>query len=197
MKTILACFFFLFTSLLLVNAATEGLSPESARLVAAQIALAKDPSSKSLQRKYIEAFPATSASFLAVFMPANFGPLYAEANELVPELGRVGEQFPVEVLRKCLLIARSLKWDADGVNYLQQMMLELASKKPNEFSAALASLKNSEQSGALGFLVSGPHRPSPQFEILITKVRESGDISLAARLTTIAKRRKSQEPHGH
>ena len=197
MKTIFASITLLFASLLATSGATAaGLSADSTRLVAAHAALAKDPSSKDTQRTYIDSFPSTGSSFLAVFMPADFGQLYSTADTYVSELGRIGERFPDLVFTKSLRIAHSLKWDADAVNFLQGMIIDLATSRPKEFSAAVSALPKQHQDGALGFLVSGPHRPTKEFYALISEVRASGNAALASRLIGHAKRREARGAHG-
>lgn len=154
------------------------LSKESVLVKGAYEKLLTNPSDLEIQKEYLKAFPDDFNVFLAVFMPEDFGQLY-DRHDYINALFNIGTGLPRETFKKILRIETTAKWDADAVNYLQRVTLELALKYTNEFAKEFKILNPNEQKGVAGFLMDGPHGSNRRSIRLKEHLQKTGHSDIA------------------
>jgi hypothetical protein len=172
------------------------LLPEARRVKSAYGAFAAQPSRVETQSAYLEAFPADYATFMAVFMADGFGQLSDGSYEYIQALDKIGRSLPEETFRKVLKIESLAHWDADGINFLQEVTLKLALARPKAFAAALEALRPAERRGVAGFLADGPHGPPEETLGLAAKLEVAGASAFASLLRQEAELSESRS-HDH
>ena len=183
--------------LLFAFEANAGLSLEAQRVQVSYTKLLAAPSDPTTQLAYLDEFPATYTEFLSVFMPPDFKQLY-DGREYIFALDDIGKAFPEQTLRKLLPLETAAHWDADAVNYLQYVTLNLAVAYPQFFVRTLSKLSRKEQDGVIKFLADGIEGPHPSFLKLADRIESAGQTSLAKQMrkeANISKKRADNE-HG-
>jgi hypothetical protein len=176
--------------------AGQALSPASARVKAAFLALSRSPNSAETQEAYLVAFPADFREFMAIFMPPGFDQLY-DGHEYIAPLRYIGDARPKEAMTKLLRLGAGGMWDADAPNYLQDVTLTLAIAHTDVFVATYSELSAKEQMGLLVFLAGGIEGPHPSFIALATQVKKSRHPELATQMLEGAKASQDASDHAH
>lgn len=161
--------------------ADAGLSLEAQRVQAAYTKLLSASSNPTNQLAYLNAFPCTYNEFISIFMPPDFKQLY-DGHEYIFALDEIGKVFPEQTLSKLLPLETTARWNADAVNYLQHVTINLAMANPKIFIRTLSRLKKNDQYGVVKFLADGIEGPHPVFLQLIERIERSGQISLAKQM---------------
>jgi len=182
--------------LFLAFSANAGLSSEAERVQKSYAKLVSSPNDPATQLAYLEAFPQTHDEFMTVFMPPDFKQLY-DGHEYVYALRDIGTAFPEKTIELLLRIVATARWNADAVNYLQNVTLGIAFSNPQLFVRCLIALAKREQDGVVRFLADGIEGPKPSFLELADRIEEVGQALLAKRMREEAQISKERADHEH
>ena len=182
--------------LFLACEANAGLSIEAQRVQTAYTKLLAASSNPSTQLSYLDAFPGTFTEFMSVFMPPDFKQLY-DGHEYIFALNDIGKALPEQTLNKLLPLETAAHWNADAVNYLQEVTINLAMANPKLFIRTLSRLRKKDQDGVVKFLADGIEGPHPSFLELAKKIESIGQTLLAKQMRKEANISKKRADHEH
>ena len=192
MKTIFICL-----SLLISNAVfAQSLSQTSQKIKIAYDELKSDSSSNRKQLAYLTEFPNNSGTFMAVFMPPDFGELYSDSYKYIEALIGLAKTYPSKVIKKSLNIGKGLKWEADATGQMQQSIVELGNKNIHIFSQQLNSLPTIEAAHLITFLADVEnHKAYPEYQQLIESLQRIGENQLATKFIAARALREKSSNH--
>jgi hypothetical protein len=191
-RTLLAIYF----AVIHQGICAQPLLPASEKVKVAYELLITDSQNANLQRNYIEAFPADTRTFLSVFQSDSFDQLDIGSYEYLMALRWCAGKLPEEVLTKCIAIGKNLVWNADAVNFLQHISIELGGLYPLAFVAKYNELTRKEQTSLINFYADVEAIDDyPEYQQLIGKLNDIGHPDIAAQLDEARKKRMLHHHH--
>jgi hypothetical protein len=171
----------------------QQLIPEALKVKTAYERLRMSANSKELQQNYISAFPSDSRTFLKVFMTEKFDQLYTNSYLYIDILDTCSDNFPKEVLSKCIDIGKNLVWNADAVGSLQRLSVNLAIKNPQLFVNKYQTLNDKEQESLINFYADVEnHDAYDEYQKLINAAKSIGEIGISKKLEIARTERKKR-----
>jgi tetratricopeptide (TPR) repeat protein len=123
----------------------NNLISEAREIATAYAQLQENPSSKELQKKYVDIFPDDADIFKKVFDPPTFDQLYSDSHLYIYKLADLSESYADEVGRKLVTLCVELKkWDADAIGYIQHVTIGYANSHYDNFMGIIKGLKQQD-----------------------------------------------------
>jgi len=170
----------------------NALSESVTRLNGALADLRSTPEDRTVQTRYLEAFPATYKEYLQLFDLDQ--PLY-DGHEYVEAMSSLANNHELAVGRLLVNLSKDAHYEADAPSYLQHATCRFAGEHTKTFLSLLKRLPPVKQANLITFLADVEnHSAYPEYQVVIDRSKALGEVGLVHKFES-ARSQREKQPH--